>query len=106
MKYELTYKAPEKLRGLTLDQLLNAWESTEFLHTPETPIVRGWLMDELERRNPEAFSAWLDQDAPEDSQLRQYIIVNRMCLTCSKLGNGCMGTTCQTWTGCIYKTIQ
>ena len=105
MKYETTYTAPEKLKALTLDQLLNAWEATEHLHTPETPVVRGWLMDEIERRNPEAFNAWLDQDAPEDDQLRQYMTVNRMCLTCSKLGNICNGTTCQTWTGCIYKTI-
>lgn len=104
MKYETTYKAPEKLKGLTLDQLLNAWENTQYLNTPEVPIVRGWLMDECERRNPEAFNAWLDQDAPEDSQLRQYMTINRMCLTCSKLGNGCKGATCQTWTGCIYKT--
>lgn len=27
MKYETKYKALEKLKGLTFDQLLNAWES-------------------------------------------------------------------------------
>lgn len=105
MKYETTYTAPEKLRALTLEQLLNAWETTEHLNTPETPIVRGWLMDEFERRNPEAFNAWLDLAAPEDNQLRQYMTVNRMCLTCSNLRNDCKGTTCKTWTGCIYKTV-
>lgn len=105
MKYETIYKAPEKLKNLNLDQLLNAWEATEYLNTPETPIVRGWLMGEIENRNSAGFNAWLDQDAPEDKQLRQYMTVNRMCLTCSKLGNDCKGTTCKTWTGCIYKTI-
>lgn len=57
MKYSTTISAPEKLSHLTLDQLLNAFESTEYLHTPETPIVRGWLMDEIESRNAEGFSA-------------------------------------------------
>lgn len=29
--------------------------------------------------------------------------VNTMCLDCSKFGKDCNGTSCQTWTGCIYK---
>ena len=29
--------------------------------------------------------------------------MNRMCADCLKLGNGCKGTTCQTWTGCVFK---
>lgn len=29
--------------------------------------------------------------------------LNRMCADCLKLGNGCKGTTCQTWTGCVFK---
>lgn len=29
--------------------------------------------------------------------------INRMCAGCLKLGNGCKGTTCQTWTGCVFK---
>lgn len=93
------------LKELALDQLLSIWEETEHLDAPEVPTLRGWLMDEIERRNPEAFNAWLDQDAPEDNQLRQYMAINRMCITCLKLGNGCKGTACQTWTGCIYKII-
>lgn len=28
--------------------------------------------------------------------------LNSMCSTCAKLGSGCKGTTCQTWTGCVY----
>lgn len=105
MKYESIFRAHEGLERLSLDQLLTIWELTEHLNTPETPIVRGWLMEEFERRNTEAFNRWLDQEAPRDDQLRQYMSVNKMCLTCSKLGNGCKGTICQTWTGCIYKAI-
>ena len=29
--------------------------------------------------------------------------INRMCADCLKLGNDCKGTTCQTWTGCVYR---
>lgn len=29
--------------------------------------------------------------------------LNRMCADCLKLGSGCKGTTCQTWTGCVFK---
>ena len=29
--------------------------------------------------------------------------LNRMCADCLKLGNGCNGTTCQVWTGCVRK---
>lgn len=29
--------------------------------------------------------------------------MNRMCANCLKLGDGCKGTTCQTWTGCVFK---
>lgn len=29
--------------------------------------------------------------------------MNRMCADCLKVGNGCDGTTCQAWTGCVFK---
>lgn len=69
--------APKKLRTMTDDQLLTAWESTEHLEDPQCPTIRGWLMDEIERRYPEGFNVWLDQDAPEDSQLRKYIMAGQ-----------------------------
>lgn len=66
--------APKKLRTMSDDRLLTAWEFTERLEDPQCPTIRGWLMDEIERRYPEGFNAWLDQDAPEDSQLRHYVM--------------------------------
>lgn len=69
--------APKKLRTMTDDQLLTAWEFTEHLEDPQCPTIRGWLMDEIERRYPVDFNAWLDQDAPEDSQLRKYIMAGQ-----------------------------
>ena len=33
--------------------------------------VRGWIMDELEERNPEAFEKWIDA-YDEDEDMRKY----------------------------------
>lgn len=48
----------------------------DFLETthnrdPHIPTVRGWIMDELEARNPAAFNAWLDGPA-RDEDLPRY----------------------------------
>lgn len=32
-----------------------------------------------------------------------YSDLNVMCFDCKKRGNSCNGTTCKTWTGCIYR---
>lgn len=98
MKNEIT-----QLKELTLDQLLSVWEETERLNTPEIPTLRGWLMDEIERRNPSGFNAWLDQDAPEDKDLWRFVTVNAICLDCAKWRGGCAGTNNAVWTGCIYR---
>ena len=34
--------------------------------------VRGWLMDEIERRNPEAFEKWIDSDKDDDGLLEYF----------------------------------
>ena len=103
MKHE-TAPAPAIIAGLTNEQLLKVWEATEFLSTsPETAITRGWIMDELEKRNPSAFNAWLDSESPEDSTLRRYFTANPICYTCRNLGRDCNGTENKAFTGCIYR---
>ena len=64
--------AREILANSTLGDLLDEWELTSSVNSPEVYTVRGWLMDEFERRNPEAFNEWLDGDA-EDDTLRDYM---------------------------------
>lgn len=69
--------APEKraknlIAGLTTSQLLDQWESTSDIADPNIPTVRGWLMDELEKRFPEQFDAWMDSDC-RDEDLRKFI---------------------------------
>lgn len=64
-----------KIANLTAEQLFYCWEMTEYLSiSEETAITRGWLMDEIEKRYPKGFDAWLDQEAPEDSDLRRFCI--------------------------------
>ena len=64
--------AREILANSTLGDLLDEWELTSSVNSPEVYTVRGWLMDEFERRNPEAFNEWLDGDAADDT-LRDYM---------------------------------
>lgn len=36
----------------------------------------------------------------------QFNTLNIMCVDCIERGKSCEGTTCQTWTGCIYRKIK
>jgi hypothetical protein len=36
------------------------------------PTVRGWIMDELKRRDPAAYDAWLDSETDDDGLFRYY----------------------------------
>lgn len=66
-------KARELIAKLSTENLLSQWELTTNCNDVNIPTVRGWLMDELEKRNPEAFNEWLDKNA-EDEALREYMI--------------------------------
>lgn len=32
--------------------------------------------------------------------------LNIMCINCLNRGKTCNGTTCKTWTGCVYRKIK
>ena len=67
-------KARARLAARTTEQLVLDWELTEALPmTPELPVVRGWIMDEFQRRNPEAYEAWSDDD-DLDASPRKYFL--------------------------------
>lgn len=68
------YEIPESIKKSSTEKLLDLWELTEYTNNPETPIVRGWLMDEIELRCPEGFEEWLDSECPNDKDLRGYIL--------------------------------
>ena len=61
------------LKKMSLSRLLDLWELTETNNDKNIYDVRGWLMDEIKSRNPAGFAAWLDQEEPEDKQLREFV---------------------------------
>ena len=48
------------LTRMPLPQLLDLWGETTTNNSPCIPTVRGWLMDELEKREPDRFNKWLE----------------------------------------------
>lgn len=73
-KEDLKMRAQQILKGMTIEQLLGQWELTTDNNDENISIVRGWLMDEIESRNPEGFDAWLDDEDSTDENLRKYIL--------------------------------
>lgn len=70
---QINNKAMDILKQRTTRQLLDFWEMTTTNNSPYIPTVRGWIMDELASRFPEAFDAWLDSNT-DDAALREYVL--------------------------------
>lgn len=65
-------KARAMLSRLSIEQLIKEFDMTEAIPISlELSMVRGWIMDELEKRNPEAFDRWLDLDYPDNESLKK-----------------------------------
>ena len=64
--YPAPEKAATKLRSRSTRALITDFVLTGAVNDPYIPTVRGWIMDELESRNPEAFAAWLDSETDDD----------------------------------------
>lgn len=65
-------KARAMLSRLSLEQLIKEFDMTEDMPASfEVSMIRGWIMDELEKRNPTAFDKWLDMDYPTNEVLRE-----------------------------------
>ena len=64
MKYAARKQAIAKvvkiMAAQTTATLVQSFDMTETMHTPEADMARGWIMDELERRNESAFWTWVD----------------------------------------------
>ena len=64
-------KAQEILRKRSTKELIRDFLATNLINDPDIYTVRGWIMDELERRDPEAYAAWIDGPG-RDEDLEQY----------------------------------
>lgn len=61
------------LEKMSTEKLVELFCLTTNMQDENIPTVRGWLMDEIEKRNPEGFDKWLDEDA-EDANLGKYVL--------------------------------
>lgn len=67
--------AKKQISEMNTKQLIEVWELTTNNDSEYVPMVRGWLMDEFEARQPEAFEAWIDSENCEDAELKNYLKV-------------------------------
>lgn len=66
--------AKDMLSRLSVEQLIKEFDMTEDIPISlELSMVRGWIMDELGKRNPEAFDKWLDLDYPDNKSLKKIV---------------------------------
>ena len=60
---EIDKAAAEVMKKVSTKQLCEMFEETESMDvTQEVADTRGWIADELERRNPEAYEKWIWTD--------------------------------------------
>lgn len=65
-------KARDLIASRTTEELVRDFEMTEYLNTSEAPMIRGWMMDELKKRDAKAFDKWIDSlyDSPRAFYLK------------------------------------
>ena len=63
-------KARNLIAGRTTEELITDFELTETNNDPYIYTVRGWIMDELQKRNEAAFDKWIDSE--EESPRKFY----------------------------------
>jgi hypothetical protein len=67
----MNYKAAaaiQTLMSMTIEKLIEVWnELNKQQISDEVITVRGWIMDALEAKNPEAFDKWIDQCESNDN---------------------------------------
>ena len=60
-------------RRMTTAQLVEDFIETGKENDPEYHMLRCWFLDEIRRREPEAYKAWISLDCPLDEDLRGFI---------------------------------
>ena len=73
----ISEKASAKVRSMTIQQLVDTFVLTGIQidtgkHDENIYTVRGWLMDEIEKRDPDGFNAWVEAFEDDDG-LYNYI---------------------------------
>lgn len=64
-KEKILQQVYAKLQARTTAQLCADVEGTNNNDDKNIPLVREWIMNVLEARDPEAFDKWIDADDPD-----------------------------------------
>ncbi len=66
---------PEALKTYDMARLCDLLEATTSRkYSAQVAMVRGWIMDAMEAKNPDGFNAWLDSDDNHDADARKYLL--------------------------------
>lgn len=69
-------ETPAHITDATTAKLLDYWDCVRRLsYSAATAITRGWILDEIERRDPVGYVRWVDDDTlgDYDARLRDFI---------------------------------
>ena len=62
----------ELIKEMSTEQMIAVFIRMGQINNPYAPTVRGWIMDELEARDPKAFDKWLNDEVTADEDLYKY----------------------------------
>lgn len=69
-------ETPAHITDAATAKLLDYWDYVRHLsYSAATAMTRGWILDEIERRDPIGYARWVDDDTPGDydARLRGFI---------------------------------
>lgn len=64
----------ESINEMSIKQLVELFSLTTNMNGEYVPTVRGWLMNAIERKNPDGFDKWLDSENCADEELASYVL--------------------------------
>lgn len=64
----------EMIAKKTMRELVELFNVTTKMSDKNISTVRGWIMDEIEKRNPIGFDKWLDSEDCADENLALFVL--------------------------------
>lgn len=103
--YQPRHRIPSTVWALTIDTAHDGW--TIAAHTMECIYNRDTMGAGIAPRHALASAITgrirITAPAAETETAERAAEINPMCTDCIRCGSDCDGTTCETWTGCIYR---
>jgi len=63
---QIMKKVDQTMKSKSVSELCKLFGKTNNNQDRRVPTVRGWIMDELEKRNQSKFDAWMDTENVDD----------------------------------------